>query len=118
MKKIPESDESSTDYELDRRRDIIRKSLDAIANAISMALRDAGLIFPVYLTVPSSGNSLASIATALDPTDDDWRHALEIACQVIAEKSGCRRLRGQELNCAVANGAIAAADVIANRPSE
>jgi hypothetical protein len=116
MKNIAEPNELSVDYELDEQRDLVRKSLDAIANDISMALRDAGLTFPVFLTVPSSGNSLASIATAFDPTDDDWRHASEIACQIIADRLGCGRLRGRELTCAVANGTIAAADVTANRP--
>jgi hypothetical protein len=80
-----------------------------------MALRDAGLAFPVFLAVPSSGNSLASIATQVDPMDDEWRHALEIACLIIAKRLGCGKLRGRELTCAVANCAIAAADVIANR---
>jgi hypothetical protein len=115
MKNIAEPDDSLIDCELDEQRDSVRNSLDAIANDISMALRDAGLAFPVFLTVPSSGNSLATIATPLDPIDDDWQHASEIVCQIIAERLGCGRLRGRELTCAIANGAIAAADVIANR---
>ena len=114
MKNITETNELSIDRELDKQRDIVRKSLDAIANDISMALRDAGLAFPVFLAVPSSGNSLASIATPADPMDDDWRHASRIACQIIAQKLGCRELRAREMTCAIANGAIAAADVIAS----
>lgn len=63
MKSTTQPNELSIDCGLDRQRDIIRKSLDAIANDVSMALRDAGLAFPVCLTVPSSGDSLATIAT-------------------------------------------------------
>jgi hypothetical protein len=102
------------DDTLDTQRDTLRQSLDAVANDVSMALRDAGLNFPVFLTVPSSGNSLATIATPLDPTDDDWQRASEIVCQIMAEKVGCDRLRRRELTCAVANSKVAAADVIAD----
>lgn len=115
MKNIAEPDKSSIDYGLDEQRDILSKSLYAIANDIGPALRDAGLTFPVFLTVPSSGNSLATIATPLDPADNDWRHASEIVCQIIAERLGCGRLRGRELTCAIANGAIAAADMTLQR---
>ena len=38
-------------------RETIRESLDAIASDVGVALRDAGLTCPVYLTVPNSGNS-------------------------------------------------------------
>jgi hypothetical protein len=112
MSTIAEPDESSIDHELDEQRDIVKESLDAIANDVSMALRDAGSRFPVFLTVPSTGSSVATIATLLDPTDDDWQRASEIVCQTIAERLGCGSLRGRELTCAVANSAIAAADVI------
>ena len=114
MKSITQPNELSIDCGLDKQRYIVRKSLNAIANDISMALRDAGLAFPVFLTVPSSGNSLATIATPADPMDDDWRHASKIACHIIAQRLGCGELRAREMTCAVANGAIAAADVIAD----
>ena len=48
-------------------RDLIRQSLNEIANDLSMEMRDAKLDFPVYMTVPNSGNSLATIATPLGP---------------------------------------------------
>ena len=86
----------------DAQREIIRASLDQLATDVGMALRDAGLNFAVFLTVPNSGNSLATIATRVDPTDDDWQRASEIVCQIIAKKVGCNRLRGRELTCAVA----------------
>ena len=105
--------QTKSDDILAARRDIIKQSLNEITNDIGTALRDAGLNFPVFLTVPNSGNSLATIATPLDPSDDDWQHASAIACQIIAKKVGCDRLQGRELTCAAANGAISAADVTA-----
>ena len=95
-------------------RDIIRSSLDEIADDIGMAMRDVGLTFPVYMTVRNSGDALVTIATSADPSDANWQTALAIICQIIEEKVGCDRLRGQTLPCAIANaGMINAADVTA-----
>ena len=99
---------------LDAQREMIRASLDAIASDVGMALRDAGFDFPVFMTVPNSGHSLATIATARDPSDADWQRASEIVCRIIAQKVGCDRLRARELTCTVANGTVAAADVISD----
>ena len=63
MNTIEHEDEPSTDDRLDAQRDIIRQSLDAIANDIGMAMRDVGLTFPVYITVRNSGDALVTIAT-------------------------------------------------------
>jgi hypothetical protein len=103
-----------TDERLDAQRQTLRQSLDTVASDVSMALRDAGLDFPVFLTVPSSGNSLATIATPIDPTETDWQRASQIVCHIIAKKVGCDLLRGRRLTCAVANSVVAAADLIAD----
>ncbi len=108
----PQDDLSPND-ELDAQRDLIRHSLDAIANEVGMALRDGGLTFPVFITVRNSGDALVTIATPLDPSDADWQHASEIVCQIIEKRAGGIRVRSLELACAVANGTIAAADVTA-----
>ena len=47
MKSITQPNELSIDCGIDKQRDIVRKSLNAIANDIRMALRDAGLHFRV-----------------------------------------------------------------------
>jgi hypothetical protein len=108
-------DELSTDAILDARRDNIRQSLDAIVNDIGMAMRDVGLTFPVYITVRNSGDTLVTIATSLDPSDEQWQHAREIVCRTLEERIGCGRLQARELACAIANaGAINASDVIAD----
>ncbi len=104
--------------ELDAQREIIRESLNEIAAQVGTALREAHLDFPVFLTVPNSGESLATIATPLDPSDADWSHASAIVCRIIEQRLGDVRLRGRALHCAVANGAIAATDVMADTGNE
>jgi hypothetical protein len=107
-------DDLSTDDGLDAQRNIIRQSLDAIIDEIGIAMRDAGLVFPVYITVRNSGDALVTIATSLDPSDEQWQHATEIVCRTLEERIGCGRLQGRELACAIANaGTINAADVTA-----
>jgi hypothetical protein len=102
------------DDTLDAQREIIRQSLDPIINDIGMAMRDVGLTFPVYITVRNSGDALVTMATPIDPSDEEWQQAMAIVCRTLAERVGCDRLRGRELACAIANaGAINAADVTA-----
>ena len=67
--------QTGSDMRLDAQRDIIRQSLDAIVNDIGMAMRDVGLTFPLYITVRNSGDALVTIATPLDPSDEQWHHA-------------------------------------------
>ena len=107
--------QTGSDMRLDAQRDIIRQSLDAIVNDIGMAMRDVGLTFPLYITVRNSGDALVTIATSLDPSDEDWQQASAIVCRTLEERVGCGRLRGRELACAIANaGSINAADVTAD----
>ena len=68
-------------------RDLIRQSLNEIANDLSMEMRDAALDFPVYMTVPNSGHSLATIATPLDPSDQDWEKVTAIVCRILERRS-------------------------------
>ena len=107
---------SQLDEAIDHRyaqRDLIRQSLNEIANDLSMEMRDSKLDFPVYMTVPNSGKSLATLATPLDPPDEDWEKVTAIVCRILQERIGGGRLRGKELTCVIANGSMAAADVTA-----
>ena len=70
MNTIEHEDDPLTEDTLDAHRDIIRQSINEIANDIGMAMRDVGLTFPLYITVRNSGDSLVTIATPLDPSDD------------------------------------------------
>jgi hypothetical protein len=106
---------TTTEIGLDAQREIIRQSLNEIAADIGMTMRDAGLNFPVFLTVRDSGDSLATIATPLDPSDDDWSRAAAIVCQIIEKKVGSGKLRSRELLCAVANAAPMSAAEVAPR---
>ena len=99
-------------------REIIRLALDEIAAEVGTALRDAHLDFPVFLTVPNSGDSLATMACPLDPSDRDWSHASAIVCRIIGQRLGDVRLRGRALHCAVANATMGAAEVMADTGSE
>ena len=81
---------SAADDSLGAQREIIRASLDGIANNVGMALRDAGLTCPV--TVPNSGNSLATVATPIDAPDGDWSRVIAIVCQIVEKRVGTGKL--------------------------
>jgi hypothetical protein len=104
--------------EPEAQREVIRLALDEIIAEVGAALRDAQLDFPVYVAVPNSGQSVASMACPLDPTASQWSKAKAIVCRIIGGRLGDVRLRGQPLHCAVANGTIAAADVAADAEGE
>ena len=55
---------TNQDKRIDSQREILKQSLDEIVNDIGMAMRDAGLHFPVFITVRDSGDSLATIYNA------------------------------------------------------
>jgi hypothetical protein len=98
-------DDERFDNDIESQREAIRGSLDEIASDIGMVMRDEGLHFPVYITVRDHGDSLATAATLLDPSGDDWSRATAIVCQIIQKKIGTDGLRWRELLCAVANAA-------------
>jgi hypothetical protein len=108
----------SEDDILHAQREIIRAALNEIAADIGVAMRDEGLHFPVYITVRNSGDSLATIVTPLDPSDDDWSRAAAIVCEVIEKKIGSGKLTSRALPCAVANAApMSVAEVTADSAS-
>src|ERR1700681_843161 len=104
----------------DAQREITQQSLDEIAAEVATSLRDAHLDFPVFLTVPNSGDPLATMASPLDPSDGDWSHASAIVCRIIGQRLGDVRLRGRALHCAVANATMGATEVMAegHNPSD
>jgi hypothetical protein len=99
-------------------REISKLALDEIASEVGTALHEAHLDFPVFLTVPNSGESLATMACPLDPSDQDWSHASAIVCRIIGNRLGDVRLRGRALHCSVANATVGAAEVMADPDSE
>jgi hypothetical protein len=53
-------------------REIIRRSLDEIATNVGSAPSEIGLTQAVDATVPHGADAVATFATRLDPSDDDW----------------------------------------------
>jgi hypothetical protein len=102
------------DNDLETQRSIIRRSLDQIAHDVGIAMRDAGLDFPLGLTVPRSRESLITMITPGEPSDADWTRATRIVCQIITEVLGGTQLRSHELDCVVANGTMTAAEITTN----
>ena len=88
MDTIDKQQEPSDDDDLDTLRSIIRQSLNEIANDIGAAMRDAHLNFPVGLTTPSSGFSIVTVVTPIDPSEDDWVQATAIVRQIVSEQIG------------------------------
>jgi hypothetical protein len=86
--------------------------LNEIAAEIGVALRDAGLDFTVYLTVPNSGDALTTVACPLDPSSEDWSKASAIVCRITSQRLGIVRLRSRRLVCAVAEATMSAGDVM------
>ena len=74
---------------LDTLRGNISQSLNEITNDIGMALRDAGLMFPIFITIPTSGIALATIATPVDPSDQDWEPARIVVNNILEKRLGC-----------------------------
>jgi hypothetical protein len=107
------TNELSPNERLEVHREIIRRSLHEIATEVETALREVGLNYPVFLTVPHSGDPIATIATPLDPSNDDWLKMSAIACRVVGRRLGIR-LIDNALPCAMANAAMSAADLTAD----
>jgi len=97
---------------LEADRTIIRQSLNQIAAEVGVALRGAGLGYPVYMSVPNSGDALGMIITPVDPSDDDWKKVVAIFSKIIGDRLGEIGVRSRDLPCAAASSAINAADVI------
>jgi hypothetical protein len=96
---------------LDERREQLKLSLDQIAAEITVVLKDEGFGFPIFLTVPSSGEATMTIATPLDPSDEDWARATEIVCRLVGARIGSQGLRSRPVPCAASGMPMGAADL-------
>jgi hypothetical protein len=102
----------SSPERLEAHRTIIRQSLDEMAADVGTALREVGLDYPVYVSVPYSGDALATIITSVDPSDDDWEKVVAIFSKIIGDRIDGIGLRSRDLPCAAANSTTNCADVI------
>jgi hypothetical protein len=98
--------------DFDPNRELIRQSLDTIANDVRMAMRDDGLgTIPTYIVIPNSGDAIATVMTPLDDVSDDvWAQIMEIAWSVIQDKIGSGRLRTRAMVWTMANEPSGIAD--------
>jgi len=115
--KEPSNDGSfdlSANEEPEGQRAIIRLALGEIAADLGVQLQAANLNYKVFLTVPNSGKSIATVATPADPTDEDWSHVSEIVCHLIGKRLGGMKFQGRTLPCVMANGAMSATEITPN----
>ena len=101
----------SADDQIEPKREIIRKCLNEIIADVESRLRAAGLSSTVFLTVPLSGDAIVTLATPLDPSDEDWAHMTDIVCTTLSERLDGLKLRSREMICAMANAVMVAADL-------
>jgi hypothetical protein len=101
----------TTDSPIESKREIIRGCFNEVIVEIGDRLRESGLGAPIFLTVPNSGDAIVTLATPLDPTDDEWSHVTEIVCSTVSDRLNGLKLRGRGMVCAMANATMAAADL-------
>jgi hypothetical protein len=97
---------------LENQRETLRQSLNEITTELNSALVPARLAYPVYMCVPTTGNSLLTFACPLDPNDDEWAQITEIALQVVGKKIGKTQLQTRELACAMAGTMMGAGELV------
>jgi hypothetical protein len=95
------------------KRQIVRQSLDEIAEKVGERLAQTNLNRSVFLTAPNSGDSVVMVATPLDPSDEDWSRAVEIVCEIVSALLDGMKLKSRELIYATARSTMCAADVTA-----
>ena len=81
---------------------------------VESRLRAAGLSSTIFLTVPCSGDAMLTMASPLDPSDDEWADVVEIVCKTLSERLNGLKLRSRDMTCAMANAAMSASDLTAD----
>jgi len=100
MNTINQQDSSAHDR-VDSKRQIIRETLNDVAQEVGNRLREACLDVPVFLTIPRSGNAIVTMATPL-------------VRQVVSDRLDGIILQSHEAPCAMASSTMSAADLIEN----
>lgn len=94
-------------------RQQLTAALDTIAIEVTAKLAAAGILIPVFLTVPQAGGSLLTIATPLDPSDEIWGHACSIIRDIVCNVVGLPALYTREIACIAAGTQVmGAAEII------
>ena len=106
---------SETNDRTEDEREIIRKALTEIVQEVGAKMRAADLTYPVFMTVPSSGDAIMTFATPVDGGNvgnDEWPKISAIIQEIISDHLDGIALRGQALPCAMVNAKMNAADII------
>ena len=99
---------------IEPRRELIRQSLDQIAAELECEMLELGLDFPVYLSVPNSGEGFISFITSEHPPLEKWEEVTTILSRLISGRLSGANLRSVDRTCAVVNSKpVLAADVTA-----
>lgn len=88
-------------------------SLGKIGSEVTIALGDAGLAIPVYLTVPTSGDALVTFCTPLDPDEQEWDRVCEIIVEIVKRHAAGENLQARKVACIASGISIGAADITA-----
>jgi hypothetical protein len=98
-------------YRAERRGKMI-SCLTEVAAEATAALNDAGLSMPLFFSVPSSGEALATFATPGDPCEEDRQRVCDIVEGIVGRKLGIEDLRTNALPCVASGVRLVAADII------
>ena len=83
-------------------REQVVENLEEIAERTKAELEAAGVRFPVFFLIPTSGDALITVGTTHDPDDLEWEVASQIALSVMQDVLATRKLRSNSIACALA----------------
>jgi hypothetical protein len=104
---------TSTDNQIATDREIIKGSLNEIAEELRTRLQEAHLNYPVYLAIPNSGLAIVQVGTHLDPSDDDWKHITKIVQEIVSNRLDGVGLINRDMMCATTAATMSAVDLTA-----
>jgi hypothetical protein len=93
------------------RRDKMIACLAEVAAEATAALMDAGLSMPLFFSVPSSGEALATFGMPGNPCEKDRHRACDIIARIVGRKLGIEGLWANAVPCAASVGHMGAADI-------
>jgi hypothetical protein len=102
---IPDPADQTEDETFDPKltREQIAERLPEISSRTKSELQAAGITFPIFFLIPTSGNALITVGTTNDPGDDEWELASSIAVSVMQEVLGTEHLKTNSIACALAH---------------
>lgn len=93
------------------RHELLTLLLPAIAEEVTAALAAANLQMPIFLTVPTSGDTVATLATPHDPSGEDWVKVCELVREIVGARAGIEKLGTRPVPCVAAGMPMGAADL-------